>query len=205
MQVVRSETQECLAAAFQFLRSERFAGLVTSRTIKVTRIQPQDIARMVEYGKVEECPEPVHRDNVLLTGVHGVNLFYQPELKGRRRIITEPHLNAVVPKYTVPVLRHPSRLTTRQVVARSRYCLQIDFEAYYDAIPLPTSLRNFFVFRTRESYYRMKTVPTGARWSVAIGQAITWVITDVPTDVSIITCMDNVLIAAREGQEGSFV
>lgn len=205
MRVTRDETREYLVAAFQFLQPERFAGLVTSRTIKVTRIAPQDVARMVEYGKVEECVEPVHRNNILLAGVHGVNLFYQPELKGRRRIITEPHLNAVVPKYSVPVLRHPSRLTTRQVVARSKYCLQIDFEAYYDAIPLPETLRNLFVFRTREGYYRLKTVPTGARWSVAVGQAITWVITDVPTDVAIITCIDNVLVAAREGQERSFV
>jgi hypothetical protein len=159
---------------------------------------------MVEYSKVEECPALVLRCNILHTGVHGVDLFCQPELKGRRRITTELHLNAAIPKYTAPALRHPSPLTSRQVVARSRYCVQINFEAYYDAIPTPESLCNMFVFRAREGCHHMRTVPTGARWNVAFGQAITRVITDVPTDASILTCIDNVLIVVKEGQEHCF-
>lgn len=48
-------------------------------------------------------------------------------------------------------------------------------------------------------------MPTGARWSVAAGQAITSIIVDMIRDATIYTCIGNIMVAAREGQEGMFV
>eukprot|EP00796_Vickermania_ingenoplastis_P004529 gene4529-biopygen2550 len=83
--------------------------------------------------------------------------------------------------------------------------LQIDFEAFYDAIPIPLELRNKFVFRKGKDFYRLRTLPTGARWSVAVGQAITWTIVDIGSPVTILTMIDNIMIAATAGQELDFV
>eukprot|EP00796_Vickermania_ingenoplastis_P008343 gene8343-gene6617 len=83
--------------------------------------------------------------------------------------------------------------------------LQIDFEAFYDAIPIPGEMRNKFVFRKGGDFFRLKTLPAGARWSVAVGQAVKWAIVDVETEVTADTLIDKVLIAAKEGQEAEFV
>eukprot|EP00796_Vickermania_ingenoplastis_P006880 gene6880-gene5321 len=84
--------------------------------------------------------------------------------------------------------------------------LQIDFEAFYDAIPIPEELRNKFVFRKGKDFFRLKTLPTGARLvAVAVGQAVAWTIVDVETELAIHTLIDNVLVAAKEGQEADFV
>ncbi|CAD2222526.1 hypothetical protein, conserved [Angomonas deanei] len=85
--------------------------------------------------------------------------------------------------------------------------LQIDFNSYYDAIPLEDSVRNNFVFRGKDGqYYRLRTLPTGARWSVCVGQAITSTIVDIDvSQVVILSLIDNILIAAPQGSEGEFL
>lgn len=52
-------------------------------------------------------------------------------------MITEPLLNSVIRKEELPKCIQPDRLTRRQMMTKAKYMLQIDFEAYYDAIPLP--------------------------------------------------------------------
>eukprot|EP00796_Vickermania_ingenoplastis_P013618 gene13618-gene2080 len=126
-------------------------------------------------------------------------------MKGRRRLITEPHLNTAIRTSDVPNVMYPTRLGRRQSLRQCKYMLQIDFEAFYDAIPIPGEMRNKFVFRKGKDFFRLKTLPTGARWSVAVGQAVTWTIVDVETEVTVHTLIDNVLIAAKEGQEAEFV
>lgn len=77
---------------------------------------------------------------------------------------TEPLLNSVIRKEELPKCIQPDRLTRRQMMTKAKYMLQIDFEAYYDAIPLPQELRNLFVFKTKQNkYYRLTTLPTGAK------------------------------------------
>ncbi|ORC91878.1 TATE DNA Transposon, partial [Trypanosoma theileri] len=151
---------------------------------------------------------PEHRNNGRLpVGFHGVNVFTVAEMKGRRRLITEPHLNGVISKAEIPRCEYPSRLERRQKLRYARYMLQIDFEAFYDSIPLmEEGLRNKFVFRARDgALYRLRTLPTGARWSVAVGQAVTWTIVDIDTRCVILTMIDNILIAAPAGEETEFV
>lgn len=148
------------------------------------------------------------RGLVLPDGVHGVNAFAVPEMKGRRRLITEPLLNSVIAKHEIPRVEYATRLGRRQKLRSAAFMLQIDFEAYYDAIPIPETLRNMFVFKTQSAhgtFFRLRTLPTGARWSVAVGQSITRTIVDIETPVTVLTMIDNILIAAREDQETELV
>lgn len=205
--VTQSEdTKLFFRRAQRYMSPETFVGLRTSRTIKTTKLATNDLERALEMGKFEEVGrEEVVYDSSLMAGVHGVNVFTVPEMKGRRRCITEPHLNAVVAKSSVPSMSHPTRLESRQALKRCKWCVQLDFDAYYDSIPLDPSVRNLYVFRVGHRFFRLKTVPTGARWSVAVAQSITWVLTDVPTTVNIITCIDSIMIAAREDQREDFL
>ncbi|CAD2222198.1 hypothetical protein ADEAN_000973800 [Angomonas deanei] len=175
-----------------------------------------DVRIGVEKGKFElavelnRITEHTYRGDAsfgrLPEGYHGVNSFYVLETKGRRRLITEPILNGVVEKESIPKVSYPSRLEKRQLLKHCRYMLQIDFNSYYDAIPLEDSVRNNFVFRGKDGqYYRLRTLPTGARWSVCVGQAITSTIVDIDvSQVVILSLIDNILIAAPQGSEGGF-
>lgn len=208
MPVRHAKTKRFLQRVQAFLDPAFFDGLRTSRTIKKCGLTAAEIAKAVEMGKFEPCPvSEVGNAMQLPDGVHGVNVFTVPELKGRRRLITEPLLNRVIPKHHVPRVHYDTRLGRRQRLRYARYMLQIDFEAYYDAIPITEQLRNKFVFRAKHDgrYYRLRTLPTGARWSVAVGQAVTWTIVDIDTPVTITTLIDNILVAAHVGQEADFV
>jgi len=207
-----SSTKDFLEAALRYVEpsGRMFAGLRTSQTIKPTSLPMADIERAVAMGKFERLDErlnaAVRRHHVLSEGMHGVNVFAVPEMKGRRRLITEPHLNCVLNKFELPKVAHPTRLARREALRTARYMLQMDFEAFYDAIPLPQSLRDFFLFRGKDhNYYRLCTLPTGASFSVAVGQAVTWTIVDIDTPVKVFTMIDNMLVAAEAGQEEEFL
>eukprot|EP00796_Vickermania_ingenoplastis_P010498 gene10498-biopygen7465 len=124
----------------------------TSRTIKSTQLRQDEIDEAVRMGKFEECPLRHQEGGKLPYGWHGVNVFTVPELKGRRRLITEPLVNACINRKTLPALSYPTRLGRRQALRHAHYMLQIDFEAFYDAIPLPEDIRNNFVFRKSERW-----------------------------------------------------
>eukprot|EP00796_Vickermania_ingenoplastis_P001714 gene1714-biopygen1482 len=203
MPSTKAETKQFLSDAWRYMRAGTFEGLQTSRTLKSTQLSQSDIDEAVRMGKFERCDESEIRGARLPYGWHGVNVFAVPELKGRRRLITEPLLNASVNRKVIPNVSYPSRLARRQSLRCCKYMLQIDFEAFYDAIPIPQELRNNFVFRKRNAYYRLCTLPTGARWSVAVGQAVTWTIVDIDTPVVIHTMIDNIMIAAKEGRRPS--
>lgn len=82
---------------------------------------------------------------------------------------------------------------------------QLDFEAFYDAIPLPENIRNIFVFKAKDGYlYCLTILPTVARWSVTVGQGITWAIVDIGLPIYIDTLIDNIPDRSTRG-EGRFV
>lgn len=202
---MRQETHRFLEESWQYMRSDIFQGFVTSRTLRSTQLSQVDIDEAVRMGKFELCDSSSVSGAKLTHGFHGVNVFSVPELKGRRRLITEPLLNAVIDSSRIPNVSYPTRLERRQSLRYAAYMLQIDFEAFYDSIPLAVDLRNLFVFRKGDKYYRLLTLPTGARWSVAVGQSVTWAIVDIPTTVIIHTMIDNIMIAAKVGQEQDFL
>ncbi|KPA79559.1 TATE DNA transposon [Leptomonas pyrrhocoris] len=202
MPSAKTSTAVDLNRALEYLEEGIFRFYHTARTISSTKMQQDDLLMAVRKGKFERCP--VGFEQPLAADTHSMAVFWVPEHKGRRRLITQPALNGPVRKETVPKILRPSRLGIRQDLAAARYMFQIDFDAFYEAIPLPESVRNFFVFRVRSQFFRCCTLPTGARWSVAVGQAITSKIVDIDTPVFIHTMIDNILIAGRIGQEGAF-
>lgn len=202
--VAHEATKIFLEKALRYLEPTTFEGFRTSTTIKATQLRNEDIEKSIEMGKFELATDLSSNPAKLPPGFHGVNAFSVCEMKGRRRLITEPHLNEAVDRTEIPKIVYPTRLARRQSLRKAKYMLQIDFEAFYDAIPLPESVRNKFVFRKGNRYYRLKTLPTGARWSVAIGQGVTWTIVDIPTTLVIHTMIDNIMIAAKEGEEDEF-
>eukprot|EP00796_Vickermania_ingenoplastis_P001345 gene1345-biopygen1081 len=132
-------------------------------------------------GKFEPCNEREINGPTIPAHVHGVNTFCVPELKGRRRLITEPHLNGVIAKHEIPKVAYPTRLSRRQSLRYARYMIQIDFEAFYDSIPMPTDIRDNFVFRTKDwKYFRLCTLPRepdGASLSAKLSQTSLWIST----------------------------
>lgn len=195
------ETRIFLEAGLKYLGAAPYSGMRTSRTVKPTHLSEAALAQCVAHGKFEK----VAMKEPLAQGVHGVNVFTRPEVKRRLRIITEPHLNATVEKASLPQLQYPSRLQRRQQLAGCTYVLQIDFDAYYDSIPLAEASRNLFVFRKGRQFYRLCTVPTGGRWSVAAAQGVTWTLTDFATTATIITMIDNIAVGAKRGEEKEFL
>eukprot|EP00796_Vickermania_ingenoplastis_P007757 gene7757-gene6129 len=205
METARSATKDFLLGVQKYFDPQTYEGFWTSRTIEPTQLSREDIQQAVEMGKFEAIGADTLGENKLPWGYHSVNGFAVPEMKGRRWLITEPHLNSAIRTSDVPNVTYPTRLGRRQSLRQCKYMLQIDFEAFYDAIPIPGEMGNKFVFRKGKGFFRLKTLPTGARWSVAVGQAVTWTIVDVETEVTVHTLIDNVLIAAKEGQEAEFV
>ncbi|EPY16067.1 hypothetical protein STCU_11574 [Strigomonas culicis] len=116
----------------------------------------EDVERCAIMDKFEPClgdhRRPIaHLDN---------RVFTIPEMTGRQRLFTEPHLNAIMAKEDMPEVQYPTRLGRRQSLRYAKYMIQIDFEVFYDAIPLPTGLRNNFLLRCACRYYRLCTLPT---------------------------------------------
>lgn len=204
METRTNVSQPFLTEALRYLQADFFNEKQTSRTIKPTNLSEADITQAIDAGKFERSDLPI-TNATLPPGYHGVNVFTTPELKGRRRIITEPALNRTIEKDTLPRCTHLTRLGRRQRLRECKYMIQIDFDAFYDTIPIPPETRRLFTFRTKTGYYHLKTIPTGARWSVAVGQAITSVIVDIDTPAFIDTMIDNIMIAARDGEEKEFL
>jgi len=199
------ETKQFIAAAFAFMEPRTFEGLFTSQTIKAAQLPMEGIQEAVGMGMFEVVERDTLTGPHLHTGMHGVNVFALPEMKGRRRLITEPHLDSVINKGGVPKVSCPTRLGRRKSLRYAACMLRIDFGAFYDAIPLPEEVRNKFLFRKGDEYFRLRTLPTGATWGVAIGQAVTWTIVDIGSPVIIHTMIDNIPIAAPLGMEEEFL
>lgn len=146
------------------------------------------------------------QDTRLPEGVHGVNVFVVLERKGRRRLTTESSLNARLENHEILHVEHPSRLARRQALRKAKYMLPVDFDAYYAAIIKPAWLRNTFVLRAKDrEYYRQRTLPTGACWSVSVALAVTWTFIDIPTTAKITKTIANILVEAAKDQEAKFL
>eukprot|EP00796_Vickermania_ingenoplastis_P000370 gene369-gene315 len=150
MEMARSTTKDFLLGVQKYFDPQTYDGFWTSRTIEPTQLSREDIQQAVEMGKFEAIGADTLGENKLPWGYHGVNVFTVPEMKGRRRPITEPHLNTAIRTSDVPNVTYPTRLGRRQSLRQCKYMLQIDFEAFYDAIPIPGEMRNKFVFRKGE-------------------------------------------------------
>jgi hypothetical protein len=117
--------------------------------------------------------------------------------KGTRRHICEPLINDHFS--TTPTVRFRNAAARAQIISRHSWAAQLDFASWFDQIPLEEAVRPFFGIRQRSRLFRMAVLPMGFRPSAAIGQALTWCITDVDPSAlgagcTIITYIDNILI-----------
>jgi hypothetical protein len=119
--VVKPATRELFDAATRYREVSRFKFLSTSRAINATQMSMEDEARVIAMGKLERCP--VTYDGRLHAGVHSVNVFTVPEMRGRRRVITELHLNSVVRKEELPQLKRPGSWERQQGLRRAKHML----------------------------------------------------------------------------------
>lgn len=204
MVTLHDESQQFLTDAVQYLTPAPYIAARTPRTLKSTSLSAEQVQQYVDFGKAEPCPSNISSTRPLPPDYHGVSMWLHPELKRRFRVINEPALNAWIRKQDLPKPRYPSRLERRHRAEHCRYLLQIDFDAYYNSIELPVETRRCFVFRKNDRVYQLTTLPTGGRWSVAVGQAITWVLTDIVTPCVVLTMIDNVLVGGHLGQEREF-
>jgi len=202
LKVEHEKCKEFLFSCFKYFVPGTFLNLHTSRTLKSTRLPRDEIQQCIDtdkFIKMQGINEP------LLKNQHGVNIFDVEELKRRRRLISDSNLNSVVPTETLPRVHYPSRAARRCSLRYAKYMLQIDFDAFYDAIALPPELYEFFLFKKGSEFFALKTLPTGAKWSVCVAQSITWVICDFPSGITKYTIIDNILLAGREDQAAEFV
>jgi hypothetical protein len=173
---------------------QHFLGVVPHIPEPSTRMSFNDVQRCVEKRKValrKNVKEPLGKNQ------HGVNVFNVYELKQRRRVITETLLNSAIGKKSLPTAKHPSRIEKRQQLRRKKYMFQMDFDAFYDSIPLPEEVQECFVFKKGNDFYALLTLPTGARWSVCVGQSITWVLMNFPNAVLMFSTTAYLLFAPQ--------
>ena len=203
-----------------WIRTERWRlGLplqncATSRTIKSSKLSDKAIEARVAMGQYLETDW-----TSMPKGCHGVNAFFANEMKVdpidpkiRKRIVEESHLNDCVsadPKQAealgteaIPNVRYRTRHEIRTTLKGCQYMLQIDFDAYYPSLPIGADAMRLQIVLHKGKYYAMGVLATGARWSVCIGQALTWMIVDIDLDdyphTGIITIIDNILIHSSD-------
>ena len=156
MEVVDRGCRDFFLSCLKFLDPATFSDCVTSRTIRSTRLPHPDVEQCVRESKFA----PVNVTEPLQKGQHGVNVFDVYEMKQRRRVITETLLNGAIEKDSLPCAKHPSRIETRQQIKNKKYMLQVDFDAFYDSIPLPERIRMCFLFKKGKNFYCLLTLPT---------------------------------------------
>ena len=182
-----------------FLDGSAFKDMSTTRTLKNNLWSPEDVNALVRMGRIEKAPEGCAPNGRLAEGFHGASIFTVPEVhKNRRRIITEPRLNGcfeeVGTERTIEKVTLPHRLQKRLQICRATYVASFDFSAFYDAFVMPTEGRKNFIVRLNNETYQLRTLPTGAKWSVLVAQSTTEGICRKAGIPDAIKWIDNVII-----------
>lgn len=230
--MIHAECKQQSEHAITLLQGSTFQNLRTSRTLKPCSIPESCLTAHLKEGIIEQVFN-IDGNKPLPTGCHGVNVWRVPELKQRWRLISEPHLNRCTVVGTtemqeepygthpliIPPLHYLPRAIIRTRLGRSRYMLQIDIDAFYNSVPVDLDMKKKQLFRHKNgNTYCIARTTTGGRWSVYVGQSITYGLTDISalhhcevvgTDnevaTDVITMIDNILIHATEGDEDCFV
>lgn len=105
----RVESKDFFARALWYFDLQHFENLHTSRTIKPMPVSYEDAKRAVGMQKFELCHSRAFQGASLPLRANGGRAFALPGLKGRGRLITEPHRNAAIAKHAPQRLKKPSR------------------------------------------------------------------------------------------------
>lgn len=148
------------------------------RVVKEAALTPEDIDLLLAHGLVKEI------DPEQISG--WLHVFTVRELKStgpRRRLITEPFVNDVLPiddeyRFALPgphtVIDHARRfMTSRRAKFRPRvYATCVDLQYFYGQLPLDERLKPAHCFVAGGKTYSLQTVPTGGRHVVGYAQCI---------------------------------
>ena len=123
-----------------------------------------------------------------------VRVFPTPEVhKNRNRVIK--HCVGVNNNYgrdTLMGTQFLSRDSLLHSVLRGRYCVTLDFSAYFDVFEYAELIRGYFAFAHEGKVYFLTRMAMGQRQAVDVACAATDVLLDFPTDVYKDSHVDNV-------------
>lgn len=114
-----SRTKDFFEEVRTFMRPYSFFNSFTSRTIKATSLDAEGVQKAVDMRKFELCDSAIFSGTTIPRDVHCVNMFTVPEVKGRRRLITGPHLNGAIKSCCS--LKSCSEQNTRSTTDWERY------------------------------------------------------------------------------------
>jgi hypothetical protein len=77
----------------------------TSGAVRSTGLEPGDLRTAVEKKKSGMCPIGFHQPPVRDT--HSVSALWLPERKRKQRLVTQPALNRLIRKETIPRIMRP--------------------------------------------------------------------------------------------------
>ena len=172
----------------------------TVPTAREARLFDEDVDRLVapEYQKAELMP----RD---WSPKGACNFFTIEEKKKKvRRGLQHPKvLNDRVTRDMLLRLRFANRAGNHATSRRGRYAITFDFATWYDQHRLAPGVDDFFAFRAKGRWYRLKVLPMGFRAAVEVGHQATLRIMDfvMPEGVYAQALIDNVRFVGDSKEE----
>lgn len=102
-------TKAFVDQALRCMGPAAFSKRCASRTVEAAPLKESNVVSAVRIGKFGPCSgESLVNEPTSHIGIHGVNAFVVPRLKGRRRLVTEPHLNATSSDHEMPRVAYPN-------------------------------------------------------------------------------------------------
>ena len=163
-------------------------GLSPDR-VRMTSFMTSQINRMKETNKVGPLTP-----GQALGGLNGFPRTENHKEPPRERPIMEPDTNAYLGKDTLQPMRMSTKAEVRKAGMRGQICIQFDFAAWYDQLPLGNEVRRLFAFFSNDGeLLALNAPPMGLRQACEAAQGLTWLLLDFPHgDVAVSSCIDNV-------------
>ncbi len=152
------------------------------------RLSELDVRRMLEAGHVASTDPAAVLGSVLVFPVDEVS-------KKRRRCIKHTKdINDHFGRDTLQKVCLPSRSEQSLQSRSGKFALTLDFAAYFDQFELHPAISQRMCFEAHGSTLCLRRMPMGQRQAVEVAQGATNVLLsfELPADVSVQSCIDNV-------------
>jgi hypothetical protein len=189
-----SKLEEELEAALVFLTSHKPYEATKCSGLRVTRLDREQLDKLLEVGKIERVTEEMERD--CPTKAYCL-LFTVPEDDKRRlRPIMHPEdvnkslLRTVKVKFSTREQLHAPLRKKRL------WAIHMDMAAWFDQLPISSKIRSYFRFRDADgNLYQSTRLPMGASHSVDVAHTIMKaLVANLPSNVIVDIYVDNVRI-----------
>ena len=162
-------------------------GVAKGQTVEA-KLTAEGVKRMCAIGQAEETIEAEVRATV--------NVFpVEERAKERERVIK--HTKPFNERYGRDTLLGLKLLRAKDLVGTvhdGKYCITLDFSAWFDQHEIATKVRPWFCFFFEGKWYRLCRLPMGMRQAVDIADTATRIIASfpVPAGVRVDTYVDNI-------------